>query len=358
MIATLGFACAACGVKFKPGIDFVLRLADAARPVRMKRPWGHAACCMRLLSSGGFITEANLQAAISAYEVRTQEAHARTGQATDAVTQTPEPMQPVVDEHARIVCHSTTCERPAVILIMAGAGSGKTTYCNSIVKANPTRTDGTPATVIAVSTTRAGCKALKQMPDIPPNVVHTGHALGLRALSAKYRSSHLDGMDFDESGNLSDIDTRPKSVTKSSAKHTIMLQQMLPCVEADRGCSVSLTYRMIVGFVQIFAEKLLIFGFGIPGQPDYDDFAGGYELVQRFGLQLKIEAAVQKFSFTDRQRCLETFKDEETRLQFAMYMTAQLLFESVHVSWNPTWRHRQTWKSANSLVHSFDSNLR
>ena len=33
-------------------------------------------------------------------------------------------------------------------------------------------------------------------------------------------------MDFDESGNLSDIDTRPKSVTKSSAKHTIILQQM------------------------------------------------------------------------------------------------------------------------------------
>ena len=226
MIATLGFACAACGVNFKPGIDFVLRLADAARPVRMKRPWGHAACCMRLLSSGGFITEANLSVAISAYEVRTQEAHARTGQATDAVTQTPEPLPPVVDEHAPIVYHSTTCERPAVIFIMAGAGSGKTTCCNSIVKANPTRADGTPATVIAVSTTRAGCKALKQMPDIPPNVVHTGHALGLRALSSKYRTSHLDGMDFDESGNLSDIDTRPKSVTKSSAKHTIMLQQM------------------------------------------------------------------------------------------------------------------------------------
>ena len=340
MVATLAFACAICSVRFDIGKDILVRVTDAARPVSMRLKWMHAACVIRMLRSRDRISAEAHDTALRSYErLQSGVREDQTGMARATDPGDP-PLIP--DEHTPIVRFMAQCRRGTNVHAEAGAGSGKTTLCERVIVALARRENGERAIRLALSSTRAGCRALTQRAGIPDHIVFTLHALGLQALTNVYQSTASSWHCDDEDDGL-EIRLRPRSVGRCSSKHTIILHYIVPPSEYDRGRERSLHFLVNAAFVVELADKQLLFGFGVPGRPDYDEQVAKYDLVNEFGFEAKTESAYERLAPEDAHQYSASFPTPMSRLLYAMHLTSTVLYESVDISRNPTWRGRQTW---------------
>ena len=319
----------------------MFKITEAARPISWRMRWTHAECGIEMLQARRLISGEAAVAAIASYRARrlVQELPQQPA------AQSPRPPQAeFVDEHTPIVTYTRSCAPGTKIAVDAGAGSGKTTLAEQCIIANKLKANGEPAMRLAVSSTRAGCHALQSRSGIPDSIVVTLHALGLRGLTSHYHAKHhhVDA-ELDGSRDQMEIRLEPRSVQRSAKKHAIMLHHMYPRSEDDRHSDppVSLEYSVNVVFVLALADKMLLFGFGAPGRPDYDNEAAQYELVVRFDLQIHVETAFDKLNAEASARYARFFPTAEARITFAMHMTAQVLYESIELTTNPTWKGRQ-----------------
>ena len=341
--ASVSLTCSRCCAKFIVGQDVIVSVSEHFRPSHTTK-WMHVRCAFQTLFDLRAVSSAAVDRAEALHRSMVTGLHdsqARTQHPPSSTETTP-----LQDEHPAVVAYISSAPCGTRTAISAGAGSGKTTLCEKSFMANSKRPDGTRSNRLCVSSTRSGVAALRAKPGIPDKCCATLHSIGLTALTHEFRRTNHGWNDSDDTPGATDLCLRPTSVMRHATKHVIMLQVLCPPTQLDGDSLVSLEFMANRVFVTELAEKVLLFGFGAPGFPDYGDQREMYEIVERYRLQIRLEQTIAALDEELNQRYIRMCPSPDNRLQTAMSITTQLLHEAVIVSTQRTWCGRQQWVNA------------
>ena len=285
-----------------------------------------------------------------------------------------------VDEHTPIVMRARMQPPGSTLYLEAGAGSGKTTFAESVLHVSKTNMRGEFVQRLATTMTKAGVNELKGKPNIPDGIVKSLHSLGYHAICSTYKRrmhASVKRLGIVLEGEAKEI----RMPTPHATKYKLMAQTLLPATELDKephmhvAGRVSAAYALFVHFVEELATKAMEGGLGQPDNPEVSDLKELQRLVDRYELGQAIErcyndmslelrlladrsvAVIQRFgaeALSEPVAAIKAMVDDlppvactpEDRQHAGIALTALLLGEAIKVAMRPSWRGHNVLRNA------------